>query len=153
MNSAEFTFFSAKFRFLNMLIKNNFKNVILIASKWCKIFKYSVNSMVISDSYCQKEEKECIWVKYLIYTVLSRFQICRNSRVFSAKSETKNFRVDKKMFFFQVCYSSVQFDCTAFVLQVRCIIFCLNIGLRVNLDFSKKVPLHIFFCILVLFNS
>ena len=38
--------------------------------------------MVISCSTCQKEKKECKWVKYLIYAVLSRFQICRNLRVF-----------------------------------------------------------------------
>ena len=48
--------------------------------------KYYVNGMVISCSTCQKEEKECIWVKYLIYTVLSKFQTCRNLRAFSAKS-------------------------------------------------------------------
>ena len=33
-------------------------------------------SMVISCSTCQKKEKECTRVKYLIYAVLSRFQIC-----------------------------------------------------------------------------
>ena len=38
--------------------------------------------MVISCSTCQKEEKECTWVKYLIYAVLSQFQICRNLGVF-----------------------------------------------------------------------
>ena len=99
--SAKFVNISAKFGFLNMRTRNNFKNVILVACKWCKIFKYSVNRMLISYIYCQKEEKECILVKYLI-CAMSQFQICRNSHVFSAKSETQNFRVHKKMFFFQV---------------------------------------------------
>ena len=34
---------------------------------------------------CQKEEKECIRVKYLIYAVVSQFQICSQLRIFSAK--------------------------------------------------------------------
>ena len=38
--------------------------------------------MVISSSTCQKDEKECTWVIYLINAVLSQFQICRNLRVF-----------------------------------------------------------------------
>ena len=97
--SAKFVNISAKFGFLNMRTRNNFKNVILVACKWCKIFKYLVNRMLISYIYCQKEEKECILVKYLICAFMSQFQICRNSRVFSAKSETQNFRVHKKMFF------------------------------------------------------
>ena len=69
--------FSAKFWSLNVQFRNYFKNIIFIACKWCKICKYFVDSMVISWSTCQKEEKE-----YLIYTVLWRFQICRNLRVF-----------------------------------------------------------------------
>ena len=46
--SAVFVNISAKFGFLNMQIRNNFKNVIFIACKWFKIFKYYVNSMVIT---------------------------------------------------------------------------------------------------------
>ena len=57
---AKFTNISAKFEFLNMQIKNNFKNVIFIACKWCKVFKYSVNSMVISCFYCQKKKKNAL---------------------------------------------------------------------------------------------
>ena len=41
-----------------------------------------MNSIAISYSTCQKEEKECILVKLLIYAVLSQFQICRNLRTF-----------------------------------------------------------------------
>ena len=45
------------------------------------------NSMVISCSTCQKEEKERTWVKYLIYAVLLRFQffLSCNLRVFFSR--------------------------------------------------------------------
>ena len=59
--------------------------------------------MVISCGTCQKEENECIWAKYLIYTVLSRFQIYRNLRVFPKISEFT------KEYFFQVWITSVKF--------------------------------------------
>ena len=87
-----------------MQIRNNFKNIIFIACKWGKICKYYLNSMVILYSIGQKEEKECMWVKYLIYTALSQFQICCNLRVFSssAKSVFPKFQSSQKMFFFQV---------------------------------------------------
>ena len=42
--------------------------------------------------HLSKGRKECIWVKYLIYAVLSRFQICHNLRVFSAKSVVQKFQ-------------------------------------------------------------
>ena len=45
-----------------------------------------VNSMVISCSTCQKEDKECTLVKCVISAVLPQFQFCRNSHNFSAKS-------------------------------------------------------------------
>ena len=77
--------FSAKFGSLNMHIRNNFKNIIFIACKWCKICKYYVNSMVISCSTCQKEEKECIWVNIWLRFFLSQFQICRNLHFFLLK--------------------------------------------------------------------
>ena len=38
--------------------------------------------MVISYSTSLKVDKTCIWVKYFIYAVLSRFQICTNLLVF-----------------------------------------------------------------------
>ena len=49
--------------------------------------------MVISCSTFQKEEKEYIWVKYLIYHVLSQFQIWRNICIPKISEFTK------KMFF------------------------------------------------------
>ena len=71
MNSMKFNFlkyflpnlsnFSAKFESLNVQIRNKFKNIIFIAWLWC---------IVITCRFCQKEEKEWIWVKYLIYEVL-----------------------------------------------------------------------------------
>ena len=76
-----FSFFSVKFGFLNVQFRNYLKNVIFIAYKGCKICKWYVNSIVISCSTSQNGEK-CIWVKYLIYAVLSQFSICRNLRVF-----------------------------------------------------------------------
>ena len=60
--SAALADFSAKFGFLNMQVRTNFQNVIFKTCKGCKIYKYFVNSIVISCSTCQKEEKECIWV-------------------------------------------------------------------------------------------
>ena len=80
--SAKFVLFSAKFGTLNVQIRNTFKNIIFIGCKWCKICKYYVNSMVISGSTCEKEDKECKWVKYLIYSVLLQFQICQNLCLF-----------------------------------------------------------------------
>ena len=53
--------------------------------------------MVISCNTSQKEEKECICVKYVIYAVLPRFQLCCNLRVFSAKFYFQIFRGDTKM--------------------------------------------------------
>ena len=58
--------------------------------------------MVISCSTCQKEEKEYMWVKYLIYAVLLQFQFCHNLRVFSAKSVVPKFQSSQKNGFFQV---------------------------------------------------
>ena len=61
--------------------------------------------MVLSCSTCQKEEKECTWVKYLIYAVFAQSKIYCNLHLhlhlhlhFSAKSVFPN--VHKKMFFF-----------------------------------------------------
>ena len=97
--SSKFVIFSAKFGSLNLQIRNNFKNIIFIACKWSKICNYSVNSMVILCSTCGKEEKECMWVKYLIYAVLSIFQIHCNLRVCPPNLYSQNFRVHKKIFF------------------------------------------------------
>ena len=71
---------------LGVQIRNNLENIILIACKLCKLFQYYVNSMVTSCSTCQKEEKECTLVKYVIYAVLPQFQFFRNLRNFYAKS-------------------------------------------------------------------
>ena len=104
--SAKFVNFSAKFKSSNVQIRNNFKKIIFIACKWSKICKYYVDSMLMSCSACQKEEKECTWVKYLIYAFLSRSQICRNFLVFPPPNlYSQNFRVHKKMFFSKTGYT------------------------------------------------
>ena len=114
LNSAEFNLnkrfsakvvkLSARFGFLNVQIRNNFKNIIFIACKWSKICHYYVNMC----STCQKEEIECTWVKYLIYAVLLPFQICHNLRVFPAPNlysqNSQNSEFTKKWFFL-VCGS------------------------------------------------
>ena len=65
--------------------------------------------MVISCGTCQKEEKECMLVKYLIHAVLSRFQICRNLRFFSARSVVPKFQSSQKKGSFQVCPTNVTY--------------------------------------------
>ena len=57
---------------MNVQIRNNFENIIFIAWKWCTIYKYYVNSMVMSRSTCKKEQ-ECTWVKWLICAVLPQY--------------------------------------------------------------------------------
>ena len=64
--------------------------------------KHYVNSMVISCSTCHKEEKERMWVKYMFYIFLLQLKICRNLRVFSAKSVFPKFQSSQKNVFFQV---------------------------------------------------
>ena len=81
--SAKFVKFSAKLGYFNLQIRNTFKNVIFIVYKRCKICKYQVNSMVISCSTCQKEEKACFYLFDL--HSLWRLQICCNLRVFFRK--------------------------------------------------------------------
>ena len=101
--------FSAKFEFLNMRITKNFKNVIVIACKWCRIFKHYVNSMVISYSTCKKEENKAFRLNF--YLAL----FCRNIKFvgifvfFSfAKSEFQKFHnSQKKNVLFQVCCQGV----------------------------------------------
>ena len=63
--------------------------------------QYYVNSMLISCSTCPKEEKECTWVKYLNYAVLSQLQFFCNLRVFSRQiSVPKILSSQRKSFFF-----------------------------------------------------
>ena len=132
--SAKFVNFSAKFGSLNVQIRSNFKNIIFIACKWSKTFRYYVNSMKTSCSTCQKEEKECTWVKYLIYALLSRLPIYRNVRLFSAKSVFPKFKSLQKMFFFQVC-------CPALLTKIK--LCCSNLIIFWNCqDISYFTRLH-----------
>ena len=106
-DSAKFVQLFDRFGSLNMQIRNNFKNIIFdfIACKLSRICDYYVNSMVVSCSTCKKEEKECMWVKHLIYAVLSQFQICCNLLFSPAKSVFPKFRAQKQMFFPSLQYS------------------------------------------------
>ena len=99
--------FFRQFGFLDVQVRINFRNVIFIPCKWCKICKYYVNSMVISWSTIQKEDKECIWVKYLIYAVLLQCKICRIVRAFSAKSVFPKLQSSQKNVFFSKSALSV----------------------------------------------
>ena len=55
--------------------------------------------MVISCSPCQKEEKECIWNKYLIYAVLRDFNFVVVYSLFPPNSNSEIFRVHKEIVF------------------------------------------------------
>ena len=90
----KFVKFSAKIGSLNVQIRN----IIFIACKWSKICKYHVNSRVISCSTCQKEERECTWVKYFIYAI---FQFVLIYAFCSTKSVFLKFQ--SSHFFPQVC--------------------------------------------------
>ena len=52
--------------------------------------------MEISFSICQKEEKECIWVKYLIYAVLHDLNFVIIYTLFSAKFKVQDFQSSQK---------------------------------------------------------
>ena len=55
--------------------------------------------MVISFSTCQKEEKECIQVKYLIYAVCCNFKFVVIYAFLPPNMHSQNFSVHKKMVF------------------------------------------------------
>ena len=86
--------------------------------------KYFINSMVISCSTCQKEEKECTFVYYVICAVLPRFQFCRNLCNFSANYKSQIFRIDKKMLIatlFDRCYMIL--PCYLHSIDIFCFIY------------------------------
>ena len=64
-----------------MKIRMSLESFIFTSCKWCNLWQQYVNIMVISCSTFQKEEKECICLKYVIYASLLRLQFCRNLRV------------------------------------------------------------------------
>ena len=77
--SAKFVKFSAKLESLNVQFWNNFKNIIFIASKWWKICKYYVNTMVISCSTCQKEEKNAKIAGGFFRPIEIYYGVCRRN--------------------------------------------------------------------------
>ena len=92
--SAKFADFSAKFRFLDVQIRNNLEYIIFIA---CNICKYYVNSLVISCSTCQKEEKECIWLNMWFTQSGRNFNFVTIYAFLPPKPNSKKFRIDKKI--------------------------------------------------------
>ena len=70
--------------------------------------------MVISCCTCQKEEKECTRVQYLIYAVLSQLQICHNLCFSSGKSEFPKLQIaQKKKLQCSVLHCTAAVHCTA----------------------------------------
>ena len=103
--STKLVLFSAKFGSLNMQIRNNFQNVILIGYTGCTICKSYVNSIVISCSTSQKGEKEHLG-KYLICAVLSQFKICCSLHVFFCQICTPSVSEFTINGFFQVWFEA-----------------------------------------------
>ena len=92
--------FSAHFGFLNMQIRNNLKNVIFIAFKWCKIWKYYVYIMVISLSLVERKKiKHLGWI-FDIRCFVAILNLSSFTRVFSPPYlYSENFRFHKKKVF------------------------------------------------------
>ena len=75
-----------------------------------KICKDFLNSIIISCSPYQKEEKEYILAKYLIYAVLPQLKFCHNVHIFFRQILIPIFfSVDKNIVFSQSARGSVIF--------------------------------------------
>ena len=115
----------------------------------------------MSCSTCQKEEKECMWAKYLIYVVCRDFKFIAIYSFFPPNPYSQNFRVHIKMVFFQVCRpkkSSISDEsyffsklCALNLHQKRCTLFnyCLCFSLKVDIKSkhccSMQIQQEIFF--------
>ena len=92
--------FPANFWSLNVQIRNNFKNVILIACKWCKICKNYLYSMVISLSPVKREKNNAfglnIW--FVLFCCDLKFAVIYAFFCFFPPPNlySQNFRVHKK---------------------------------------------------------
>ena len=67
-----------------------------------------ISNTDISCSTCQKEEKECTWVKYVIYAVFQQFKFYRNLLNFSANSQFPDFQNWQKMLIVTLPFHSVK---------------------------------------------
>ena len=99
--SAKLVHFSANFRSLNTQIKNNFKNVIFIACKWCKICKYYVYSisMVISLSPVKRKKKNAFGLNFWFMWFCRDLKFVIIYAFFPPNLYSQKFRVHKKLFF------------------------------------------------------
>ena len=104
MNFAELNFFldfppnwsSAKFESLNMQLRINFKNVIFIACKWCKICKYYVHSMIVLLSPVKKKKKNAFGLKIWFLLLCHNFKFIVIYAFFLPFLYSQNFRVHKQ---------------------------------------------------------
>ena len=97
--STKLVHFSANFGSLNVKIRNNFKNVIFIACKWCKICKYYVYSMVISLSPVKRKKKNAFGLNIWFTLFCCEFKFVVIYAFFPPNLYSQNFRVYKKMIF------------------------------------------------------
>ena len=95
--SAKYVHFFAKFLSLNVKIRNNLKNIIFIACKWCKLSKYFVNNMVISCSTCQKKKKNAFGLSMWFTQSCCNLDFVVIYVFFPQKSNSQAFRIDKKI--------------------------------------------------------
>ena len=84
--SAKSVHFSANFGSSNKHIKNNFKNVIFIVFKWCKICKYHVFSIVISLSPIKRKIIHAFGFKIGFTLFFCNFKVVVIYAFFSVKS-------------------------------------------------------------------
>ena len=61
-----------------------------------KLGKYYEKSMMTTCITCQKEEKKCTWVVYVMSSVFPPFQFCCNLRNFWPNPNSQIFKIDNK---------------------------------------------------------
>ena len=102
--SAKLVHFSDNFWSLNGQRKNNFKNIIFIACKWCKIWKYYLYSLVISLSLVKRKKKNAFGLNIWFTLFCHNFNLSSFTRFFHQIWIPKISEFTKKCFFFQVCF-------------------------------------------------
>ena len=88
--------YSAKFKSLNVQIWNNFNNTIFTACKWCKLFKYYANSMVLSCSTCQRRKLNALGLNMFFRQYCHDFYFVVIYAIFAPNPYSQIFRIDKK---------------------------------------------------------
>ena len=77
----------------------DFQNVIFIASEWCEVCKYYVNSMVIACTTCQKKRKNAFGLDNWFTLSCRSLKFVVIYAPFPPNQYSQNFRVHKKMVF------------------------------------------------------